>query len=269
MSRFEPSPVALKLTPDQRAFVEAMLTHRSIRQAAMAANVPAATATRWMRRPAVVAALRDARRQVVGEALMALQLATGEAVETLRDQLTTSKPSVVRVMAARAILDTAIKITLAEDLGERVAQLEAQLETRLAAPASPSQPVTSTDAAPDTSPLGISPGISSFASRFDFAAMASAIALPAGDEDALEELDAPADPADPQTQTPQSTQAAREPSPAQTQAERLSQQLAETRARLAALQAEERRKAEAQREAEKRAERARMERSNPYTEKVF
>ena len=116
-----------KLTAKQEAFLAALLTAPTIGEAARAAKIADATARRWLAQPTVRAAWLEMRRQVVDQALMGVQAATAEAVATLRACLADDMPPSVRVRAATAILDTAVRAVEINDLAERIEQLEQAL----------------------------------------------------------------------------------------------------------------------------------------------
>jgi uncharacterized membrane protein (DUF106 family) len=73
-------------------------------------------------------AYRQAKRQVVQQAITKLQRSSGEAVEVLRKIMNDStKPPGPRVTAARTILDMAVRVVELEDLESRVEEIERKL----------------------------------------------------------------------------------------------------------------------------------------------
>jgi phage terminase small subunit len=117
------------LTRRQENFITALLGCPTILQAAHTAGIAVATATRWLKEPAVQAAYREARRAVVQHAIVQVQQATGEAVETLRAVMQDpDAPASAKVSAARTILETAIKAVEIEDLDARITALEQQAQ---------------------------------------------------------------------------------------------------------------------------------------------
>jgi hypothetical protein len=117
-----------RLTPRQEQGITALLMQGSLQAAAEASGVHEKTLRRWLREdPAFQAAYREARRAVVQQAIVQIQQATGDAVETLRQVMrATDAPASARVTAAKAILETAIKAVEVEALEARIAALEAQ-----------------------------------------------------------------------------------------------------------------------------------------------
>lgn len=115
------------LTAKQGKFLAALLSGATAKSAAALTGISEATAYRWKTLPAIEAALREARREAVNVALRTLQLGAPAAAKTLLAQLTAQNDQ-VRLAAARLIFDIAIKVTLAEELGERVTAIEAALE---------------------------------------------------------------------------------------------------------------------------------------------
>lgn len=116
------------LTPRQEQGITALLVRGSLQAAAEASGVNEKTLRRWLREDlAFQAAYREARRQVVQQAIGQVQQATGEAVETLRKVRKDRKATAsARVTAAKAILETAVKAVELEDLEARITALEAQ-----------------------------------------------------------------------------------------------------------------------------------------------
>src|SRR5262249_60295867 len=72
-----------KLTRKQEALIAALLTEPTHAAAATKAGISEATLHRWLNRPAVRAAYRRARRELVEGAIGRIQAATGQAVDTL------------------------------------------------------------------------------------------------------------------------------------------------------------------------------------------
>ena len=98
-----------KLTGQQEAAIAALLTESSIAAAALKTKIGAATLQRWLKLPAFDRAYRDARRQLVRDAVARLQGAVGEAVDTLRTIAKDGKKEADRVRAAVALLDHAFR----------------------------------------------------------------------------------------------------------------------------------------------------------------
>ncbi len=112
------------LTTKQETFLTALLTAPTVAEAARIAKVNDTTARRWLSQPHIRAAWLDMRRQVVDQALMSVQSATRAAVATLLDCLKPKYPAGVRVRAATAILETAIRTVEIGDLAARIEELE-------------------------------------------------------------------------------------------------------------------------------------------------
>ena len=115
------------LTPRQEQGITALLVQGSLQAAAEASGVNEKTLRRWLRDDAAFQmAYREARRQVVQQAIVQVQQATGEAVETLRQVMQAADaPASAKVSAAKTILETAMKAMELEDLEARIAALEA------------------------------------------------------------------------------------------------------------------------------------------------
>jgi hypothetical protein len=107
----------------EEAAIAALLACPTLDEAASQAGIGESTLRGWLRDPAFQRRYRDARRQVVEQAITGLQQATGEAVATLRRNLTSGVPA-SEIAAAKAILDFAVKGVELIDLSERIEQLE-------------------------------------------------------------------------------------------------------------------------------------------------
>jgi hypothetical protein len=117
---------AEKLTRKQEALISALLAAPRLTDAVQQVGISEVTAWRWLKQEAVQTAYREARRAVVHHAIVQVQRATGEAVETLRSVMQDAEaPASAKVSAAKTILDTAVKAIELEDLEHRIGALEA------------------------------------------------------------------------------------------------------------------------------------------------
>jgi transposase len=108
----------------QERAIAALLSTRTIPEAAAVAGVGERTVNRWLSEDeGFVTEYRTARRQVVEHAVSKLQNATTEAVETLRYNLNCGSPS-TEERAALGILGHAVKAVELYDLEERLSELE-------------------------------------------------------------------------------------------------------------------------------------------------
>ena len=115
-----------KLSRKQEALISALLTAPTLADAAHTAGIGEVTAWRWLKDATFQATYREARRQVVQQAIVQVQQATGEAVETLRQVMQAADaPASAKVSAAKTILETAVKAVELEDLEARIVALEA------------------------------------------------------------------------------------------------------------------------------------------------
>ena len=109
--------------------IVALLTHRSIEEAARAAGVGTTTLMRWLKLPEFQKAYREARWTAFGQSTARLHYLTSAAVSTLGKIMLDSKtPPATRVRAADSILDHTIKAIETEDIDARVAALEEAAE---------------------------------------------------------------------------------------------------------------------------------------------
>jgi phage terminase small subunit len=117
-----------ELSPRQRRFVAAMLTARTVREAAEAVGVTERTGLKYLANPTVKRALSHGLDQAMGQATREVVKAMTGALDTLREvHEDPESPTGARVSAARAILDAGPKLREALELAERVAALEQSL----------------------------------------------------------------------------------------------------------------------------------------------
>ncbi|WP_230877191.1 hypothetical protein [Paenibacillus macerans] len=103
----------------------ALITERTIGEAAGKAGIGEATLWRWMQEDGFQELWREMKRQAVGRAISKIQQSATMAVETLEDVMGNRKaPAMARVMAAKTVLDTALKAVEIEDLTARLEALE-------------------------------------------------------------------------------------------------------------------------------------------------
>src|SRR5262245_58583735 len=109
--------------------IAALLTHRTLEEAARAVGVSTNTLLRWQQDPEFEKEFRQARRLAFGQCIARLQQASGAAVTVLLKVLAdpTTPPS-VRLRAADSVLDHAAKAIEIEDIEARVAILEQKLK---------------------------------------------------------------------------------------------------------------------------------------------
>lgn len=122
--------VAEELRPEQIRLLDCLLACPTIQEAAEQAGIPYGTARRWIGSdPKFRAAYNQARRQLVEHAIVKLQKATDQAVDTLISIATgrRGRPNPTRLAAAKMILDLSLRAVELEDLQQRVSELEEQL----------------------------------------------------------------------------------------------------------------------------------------------
>jgi hypothetical protein len=103
--------------------IAALLSHRSLEDAARAVGVHTNTLLRWMKEPAFRAMYEEARRLAFSQSLGRLQEASGAAVTTtLKIMLDTNAPPGIRLRAAQIVLEQAAKAVELEKLGVGLAR---------------------------------------------------------------------------------------------------------------------------------------------------
>ena len=105
--------------------VAALLTQRNHEEAARAIGIGTATLLRWQKEPEFQKAYREARRAAFGQSVARLQQGTSAAATTLlKTMIDPNTPASVKVRAAEAIFNHAVKAIEIEDIEARVSELE-------------------------------------------------------------------------------------------------------------------------------------------------
>ena len=118
-----------KFGREKEAAIAALLSQRTIDDAARFADIGPKMLLRWLQIPAFRVSYLEARRQAVGQASARLQQATGAAVSTLlKFMVDPNAPAASRIRAAACVLDQAAKSIELEDLDMRVSELERAAE---------------------------------------------------------------------------------------------------------------------------------------------
>ena len=109
--------------------IVALVSQRSIEEAARSCNTPVRTLYRWLKEPDFDAAYRAARRQAYGQSISRLQQgSTAAATTLLKVMLDVATPPSTRVRAAEAVLSHAAKAIEIEDIDARLRELAAAAE---------------------------------------------------------------------------------------------------------------------------------------------
>ncbi len=119
-----------KFTGKKEAAIAALLTQRSVEDAARAVGLGTQTLLRWLKIPEFVKEYRNARREAVQQAVAGMQRATGAAGTVVLKLMTDPNvPAAVKLRAAECVFDRAMKGIELEDIEARVAELERAAET--------------------------------------------------------------------------------------------------------------------------------------------
>ena len=114
----------------QEEAIAALLSHRSIEDAAQAINVASRTLLRWLQLPEFRDAYLKARREAVGQSIARMQQATGAAAITVLKLMTDPNvPAAVKLRATECVFAHAIKGIELEDIETRLTQLERAADT--------------------------------------------------------------------------------------------------------------------------------------------
>ena len=114
-----------KLKPKQEEAILALLSNRTVEDAARAVNIAPRTLYRWQQDTVFDAAVRKARRAGYALSIARLQQASGVAVSVLLKVLADgATPASVKVRAVDSVLSHAAKAIEIEDIEARVAAPE-------------------------------------------------------------------------------------------------------------------------------------------------
>jgi hypothetical protein len=116
--------------------IAALLSSRSIEEAARTVDLNPNTLLRWLKDAEFKAEYFGARREVVSQATARLQQSTNVAAALfLKLMLDQNVPAAVRLRAAECVYDRAVKGVEQEDIEARLATLEQAAETANGGPA--------------------------------------------------------------------------------------------------------------------------------------
>ena len=114
----------------KEAAILALLTSRSVEDAARAADVPVRTLYRWLKEPEFDTEYRRAKRAAFGQAVSRLQQGTGAAAAVmLKLMADTATPASTRLRAADCVFGHAKSAIEMEEIEARVAALEQAAES--------------------------------------------------------------------------------------------------------------------------------------------
>jgi hypothetical protein len=109
--------------------IVALLTHRTIEEAARSLNISTKTLFRWMKEPEFDAAYRAAKRAAFAQSIARLHHLSSAAVSTLgKVMLDPTTPPATRVRASDSILNHTTKAIEIEDIDARLRELEQATE---------------------------------------------------------------------------------------------------------------------------------------------
>ncbi len=114
-----------KLRPKQEEAIIALLTNRSVEDAARAIKIGARTLYRWLSEAEFDQAHRKARRTAFGQGTARLQQSANAAVSTvLRVMVDQNTPASTKLRAADLVLTHGAKAIEIEDIEARLSELE-------------------------------------------------------------------------------------------------------------------------------------------------
>jgi hypothetical protein len=119
-----------KLKRKQEEAIAALLSNRTVDDAARSTKIAPRTLYRWLNEPDFDAAYRQARRAAFGQCIARLQLASSAAVSVMLKILADpGAPAAARLRAADLVVTHSAKAIEIEDVEARVSALEASIAT--------------------------------------------------------------------------------------------------------------------------------------------
>lgn len=113
------------LSVKQRAFISELMGAKSVEDAATSSGIATRTAWRWMKSPAILAALRDEEARLLDAATRSLVGAATGAIDTLREiHADKDVAAGVRVRAAGEILARLLQLRELVSIEDRLLALE-------------------------------------------------------------------------------------------------------------------------------------------------
>ncbi len=117
-----------ELTPKQHSAIRALLSARTLGDAAREAQVTHRQLSRWLELPEFKAALSAAQQECLDIAIRRLSELSGVALDTLKSVMVSKRTSSpARVRAALGVLDYLLKYKELDEFEERLKALEARL----------------------------------------------------------------------------------------------------------------------------------------------
>ena len=111
--------------------LSALLTHPTIKAAAIFASVPEATAYRWLRDPEFCEEYERRKKQAVEEAAVFLQIRISAATQIIDDIMSdTDIAPQTRLAAAKIILEKGFEIAVEQSIINRIELLEAAIAAK-------------------------------------------------------------------------------------------------------------------------------------------
>lgn len=109
----------------EQKFLYALLESRTIREACKKADISVTTGNRYRKSPEFQRAYKQAKRELIESANNQLRGLTVQAVETLKNVLSSKKSSTTeKIRAAKIVLDSSFHIQEVDDIIKRLDSLE-------------------------------------------------------------------------------------------------------------------------------------------------
>ncbi len=120
-----------RINKKQHLVISALITERTMEDAARKAGIGKTTIFRWLQDEAFQNAYRQARSEIVRHAITQAQNACSEAITVLKEIMSSKEaPASTRVSAAKVVLETSIKAVELEDIIARIEKIETHLNSK-------------------------------------------------------------------------------------------------------------------------------------------
>jgi len=116
-----------EITTDQKRAITALLSAKTVTDAATTAKISRKTLYLWMKEPAFAAALKEAESEMLDQAVRRLASMLTTALDELDSLLKTGAKETTRLRAVALVLERYFSIKELADLEERLNRLEANL----------------------------------------------------------------------------------------------------------------------------------------------
>jgi hypothetical protein len=127
MSEGKQNNTEFSITTKQQKAIAALLSERTLGEAAKRAGIGERTLYTWLGEPNFKAALRSAEREILDEVTRRLSAGQSLALDTLQKLVTSARHESTKLRASVAWLELSLKFRDINDIEDRLTALEAAL----------------------------------------------------------------------------------------------------------------------------------------------